>query len=208
MTATAEMRSFSLSDGSSVHLGPDSAIAVDFDGEARRVRLVQGEAFFEVAPDPESPFRVAAGEVITTVLGTAFNVRLGDRAAGVAVRHGRVGVKPSTDGPQAAQRLESGDWLRVASPGRVSRGSLPPDEVGSWRQGQIVARDRAIADVMEDLRRYHSGIIVLTDRALGEQRVSGVYNVADPLTALAAMAGAHSGVVRQISPWVLVVSAR
>ena len=75
-------------------------------------------------------------------------------------------------------------------------------------QGQIVARDRPLADVVNDLRRYHVGAIFLTDSDFGAQRVSGVYNLGKPVAALQAIAAAHGGVARAISPWVLVVSPR
>ena len=206
VTSTAELRSLTLEDGSRVRLGPDTALAVDFHGTARGVRLLKGQAFFEVAPSPDRDFRVATGELTVTVLGTAFDVRLGDEGAAVAVRHGRVSVDRTASRPPLSQRLDAGDWLRVGPNGGLRRGNAPPDEAGSWLQGQIVSRDRRLAAVVDDLRRYYAGIVILTDETLGERRVSGVYNLDDPIAALRAMAGAHGGVVRQIAPWVLVVS--
>ena len=206
LTSTAELQTLNLPDGTTVRLGPDSALAVDFDERERRVRLVKGEAFFEVTPDREHPFRVATREVTTTVLGTAFDVRLGEDGAAVAVRHGEVSVDYPTVQPPVSERLNAGDWLRVGWTGDVRRGETPSDEVGAWMQGQIVVRDRRLESVIDDLRRYYAGVIVLTDGALGGQRVSGVYNVADPVAALTALAGAHGGAVHRISPWVLVVT--
>jgi len=206
LTSTAELQTLNLPDGTTVRLGPDSALAVNFDERERRVRLVKGEAFFEVTPDREHPFRVATREVTTTVLGTAFDVRLSEDGAAVAVRHGQVSVDYPAAHPPVSERLEAGDWMRVGWTGDVRRGETPPDEVGAWMQGQLVVRDRPLESVVDDLRRYYAGMIVLTDGAFGEQRVSGVYNVADPVAALSAMAGAHGGAVHRISPWVLVVT--
>ena len=206
VTSTAESRSIQMADGSTVHLAPDSAIMLD--GDERRARLVKGEAFFEVAPDADHPFTVAAREVKTTVLGTAFNVRLGERGAVVAVREGRVRVDHATAQPPTSEGLKSGDWVRIGWAGSVQRGTAPPDEAGSWMQGQIVTRDRPLAEVIDDLRRYHTGVIFLTDSDFGEQRVSGVYNLANPVAATQAIAEAHGGTAREISPWVLVVSPR
>lgn len=208
VTSTAELRSIQMADGSTVHLAPDSAVTLDIDGDARRARLVKGEAFFEVAPDADHPFTVAARDVKTTVLGTAFNVRLGGRGAVVAVREGRVRVDHATAQPPASEGLKAGDWVRMGWTGSIQRGTAPPDEAGSWMQGQIVARNRPLAEVIDDLRRYHAGVIFLTDSDFGEQRVSGVYNLADPLAATQAIAEAHGGAAREISPWVLVVSPR
>jgi transmembrane sensor len=60
-----------------------------------------------------------------------------------------------------------------------------------------------MADVVDDLRRYFAGSIVLVDADLAARRVTGVYNLADPVGALRAIVGAHGGSVRQVSPWLL-----
>ncbi|MCY1267944.1 Protein FecR [compost metagenome] len=206
LTATAEQRSIELEDGSRVRLGAGSALAVAFAEDERRVRLLAGEAFFEVVADADRPFRVAADGVTTTVLGTAFEVRRDAQAVAVAVRHGLVRVAPDAAAPARAERLTRGEWLRMGRDGRVERGNLAADEVAAWMQGQIVVRDRPLGEVVDELRRYHRGLIVLADDALAGRRVTGVYNLAEPAAALRALAGAHGGTVRQVSPWLLVVS--
>ncbi|MPY75509.1 MAG: DUF4880 domain-containing protein [Alphaproteobacteria bacterium] len=205
-TTTAELRSIRLADGSTVRLGADSAIAVTLAHGERGVRLLKGEAVFEVTADPDRPFRVAAGEVETTVVGTAFEVRMNGEAVSVAVREGQVRVDYASAAPPVSERLSAGDWVQVGWTGHVERGGVPPGDVAAWLQGQIVARDRPMAEVVDELRRYYGGMIVLADGALGRERVTGVYNVADPVAALRAIAGAHGGSVRRISPWLLVVS--
>lgn len=206
VTSTAERRSLALQDGSTIRLAPDSALAIDFTADRRLVRLVRGEAFFNVAAIPSRPFRVVARDLTATVLGTDFNVRLGDDGAVVAVRQGRVNVDPAAVARAATERLDAGNWVRIDRSGAVRRGAVPPNEVGAWLDGQIVARDRRLSDVVGDLRRYYAGMIVLADREFGEQAVSGVYNVADPVAAMRAVVGAHGGVVRRILPWIVVIS--
>lgn len=206
LTGTAEQRTLTLADGTTVHLGPASAIEVDLAGRERRITLLAGEVFFEVARDPDRPFHVLADGVETTVLGTVFNVHRGERGAAISVRDGHVRVDYRAAVPPVSEDLVAGDWVRVAWSGQVSRGTLQRDAVAPWRHGQIVARDQAMASVIDDLRRYYRGVIVLSDAGFGHRRVSGVYNVADPVAALQALAGAHGGTVRQFSPWVVVVS--
>jgi transmembrane sensor len=207
-TQTAELRSVRLDDGSVVHLGPESAVAVRYAAQERRVQLLKGEAFFDVTPDADRPFRVGARDIETTVLGTAFSVRLGDEAAAIGVRHGRVRVDQREAQPPRSETLGAGEWIRLPWQGQAHRGTVPVADVAAWVDGQIVARDRPMADVVDELRAYYAGLIVLTDTALGQQRITGVYNIADPVAALTAIAGAHGGSVRQFSSWVLVVGAR
>lgn len=203
-TSTAEVRSFGLDDGSVVRLAPDSSVDIAYEAGRRRVRLRQGEAFFEVRPDPGRPFVVLAQGIETTVLGTSFNVRSSADGAEVAVRSGLVRVDAAGTQPPVTLRLEPGEWAQVARSGIVTRGRVPADEVAPWLNGQIVARDRLMADVIDDLRRYFPGSIVMVDSDLRGRRVTGVYNLSDPVGALRAIVGAHGGSVRQVSPWLLV----
>lgn len=203
-TSTAEVRSLGLEDGSTVRLGPNSAIDVAYADDLRQVRLLKGEAFFDVRPDSQRPFRVAVRGVETTVLGTSFNVRFSADGAEVAVRSGLVGVDYAAARQPIAERLAAGEWVRVNWGGRVERGVMPPEEVAPWLHGQIVARDRPMADVVDELRRYYAGAIVVANGALRDRRVTGVYNLSDPVAALRAIVGAHGGSVQQLSPWLLV----
>ena len=65
-----------LSDGTVVHLNAASRIkyAKSFEGDTREVFL-DGEAYFEVAKNPEKPFLVHTRQISTKVLGTSFNIR-------------------------------------------------------------------------------------------------------------------------------------
>lgn len=205
-TATAEMRQIDLEDGSVVHLGADSAIEVAFEPQTRRVRLLSGEAYFEVEPDKSRPFKVETGHVETTVLGTAFNVRLIADGVAVAVNHGRVGVaRPTTDQTFGAP-LEAGDWVRVGWNGEVERGRDAPELAGGWRSGMLVVKDWPVSDVISEIRRHYSGTIVLADSHFGKQRITGVYDLKNPIEALRAVAQTHGVQTRQISPWLTVVS--
>lgn len=206
LTTTAESRSLTLDDGSSVALAPDSAIEiVSGSGRTvgRTVRLLKGEALFQVTRDPDRPFRVLANGVETTVLGTAFDVRLQEGGAVVAVREGSVRVDRPAE--RISERLGAGDWVSVAASGVVARGAVPPTEVAAWQSGRIIARDRSIADIVDEVRRSFGGVIVVTSEAFGQRRVTGVYNLADPVAALRAATAVHGGTVRQLSPWLLIV---
>ena len=205
VTATAELRSLVLEDGSRVRLGPESALAVDFATGERRVRLLKGEAFFDVVPDSNRPFRVAARDAVATVLGTAFEVRLTADSVGVAVQHGHVRVDGGV--PPRSETLLAGDWVTVEA-ARMTRGRRDADEIGDWLGGELVARDRPMTEIVDALRRYYDGMIVVQDAAFARTRVTGIYDLRHPATTLASLASSHDATVRRVSPWLLVVTAK
>lgn len=206
LTETAELRSLTLDDGSQVRLGPESALAVDFSSGERRVRLLKGEAFFDVVPNPSRPFRVSADDVVTTVLGTAFEVRLGGDGVDVAVRHGRVRVDSST--PPVVENLLAGDWVNVRRGNGVSKGRRNLDEIGDWMAGELIARDRPMTEIVDALRRYYDGMIVVQDGAFARTRVTGIYDLRNPESTLISLASSHDARVRRVSPWLLVVTSK
>jgi len=205
-TSTAELRKVVLQDGSEVTLAPDSAIAISYEPARRQVRLLSGEAFFEVRPDTSRPFRVLAGDVETAVVGTSFDVRLSADGVVVSVEHGvvRVGLSSGSAAPQ--DELRAGQAVRVVRGGEAARLPVAPDMVAAWRDGQLVAQNVPLRDAVDQLRRYYGGTILLTSDSLGDRRITGAYNLADPEDALRAIAQAHGGRVRRIAPWLLVVS--
>ncbi|WP_437614926.1 FecR family protein [Erwinia sp. V71] len=207
-TGTAEVRTIHLDDGSSLFLAAGSAIKIDYQPSLRQVRLLQGEAYFEVQPDASRPFRVQAEQVTTTVLGTAFDVRMANNAVAVAVNHGRVQVSAPGIAPGVSAPLQKGDWLRVGVQGEALRGQQPPDSVGTWRRGMLLVKDRTVADVVEEIGRYYHGVIMVTDDALASRRVTGMYDLKQPRQALQAVALAHNARIHQISPWLTLISPR
>lgn len=206
VTGTAEQRELDLPDGSRVTLAPASAIAIVDDRRGRHVRLLSGEAFFQVQPDSARPFRVTARDVEATVLGTSFDVRLGNDDVAVSVEEGIVAVTATGASAESGAKLVAGQFVRV-SPVGTTRGSEPPELIAAWRRGQLYAHETRLGDAIDQLRRSFNGTIVLTDGDLAERRVTGAYNLADPEDALRGMARVHGATVRRITPWLLIVSA-
>lgn len=89
-----------LEDGSRITLQPSAAITypVRFAGDRREV-LLEGDAFFDIARNPDKPFLVYHGNLVTRVLGTSFYIRYdkNQHEAEVEVTHGKVEVYENTD---------------------------------------------------------------------------------------------------------------
>ncbi|WP_395943638.1 FecR family protein [Brevundimonas sp.] len=194
-----------LADGSVVEMAPSSAISLDYSGAVRRVRLLRGEAYFEVRRDPARPFHVMAGDVETTVLGTGFDVMRIDNGAVVAVRHGRVRVQAEKTG--VSTQLNAGDRVSVAADG-MYEDRIRPDRVGAWTTGDLIVNDRLLREVIDMLRPWYGGVILASGDRLDSQRVTGRYDLRDPLAAVDALGQAHGLRITRLSPWLVVVSAR
>ncbi|SDH64761.1 FecR family protein [Pseudomonas flavescens] len=204
-TGLGQQRTVELADGSHVYLDSESAITVSYHNDRRDVRLLAGQAFFEVTPDNTRPFSVNAENLQITVTGTAFNVAIRRSGLAVAVQHGSVRV--AHDRTVLAAALGAGERLRWHTDTHAAtRDRLPVSQIAAWQNGQLVVRDARIADVLEELGPYLRGNVVLRDSALGDQRVTGVYALADPDTALRALVKPYRGKVSTWTPWLRVVT--
>ncbi len=205
VTGTAEQQTINLTDGSRVYLAPESAMNVSFSVNERQINLLKGDAYFEVAPSVNRPFKVKVGDTQVTVVGTAFNVQRTDEEAVVSVAHGHVRVDDESIEPVISQELKVGDALAVAWGKHAVRSKVTPDEVAQWRNDELIARDLPVSHIVNALRKYHKGsIIVSSDFA--QRRVTGFYRLQNPVATLNELAASHGGAVYQITPWLLFVT--
>lgn len=189
-TAIGERSTIVLSDGTSLTLNTNSRVEVDFKAEQRDLRLLRGQALFEVAKDIDRPFVVEAGDQRIVALGTAFDVRL-DTTTGVQVTliEGRVSVddvlktSPAVKDGAAPQTptnqvvLNAGERFVASAPAptKVTRADL--EEITSWRDGRLVFRKKPLADVIAEMNRYSAQQLVLSDdERLQDMTVSGVFD--------------------------------
>lgn len=203
-TAQGETRDITLADGSVVQMDSDTAIAVDYSGNHRDVKLLAGQAFFEVRPDKTRPFHVRAEAIKVTVTGTAFNVELRPGTVGVDVQHGSVRVEDVAGAHVLSDALTAGERLRYVD-GIVQVKTFASSQAAAWRQGQLIADEQRVAELAQALARYLPGKVVLRDEALGDKRVTGVYDLRNPEAALRAVIRPHGGEVRSYGPWLLVL---
>ncbi|KPH86577.1 putative transmembrane sensor protein [Komagataeibacter intermedius AF2] len=188
-TKTGETRTVSLSDGTAMTLAGHSAVAVHYKGQERGVTLLAGEAFFNVVHDGKRGFAVRAGNVTTRDIGTAFDVQMAGPHVHVAVREGAVSVAHRS---APALRLTAGQqWTVDQRTGQARRGTIDPEDVGSWRSGQIVLNDVRFSEAIEVLGRYYPGTIVTHGLEHDTIPVGGVYDLHHPREALEALCALH-----------------
>lgn len=147
-----------LHDGTVVWLNAASSIRFPnrFSGKQRAVELT-GEAYFEVAHDPQRPFIVTANGSQIQVLGTAFDVKAYQPAITyTTLVNGAVRVAPAGS---IGQVLQPGQMARSGNDGvRITTADV--EQVVAWKNKQIILRDADLRDIMEELSRWYNVDIV------------------------------------------------
>lgn len=186
-TAIGEQRTIVLTDNSTVELNTNTEIAVDYDTNSRQIRLIRGEAFFEVAHNPDRPFEVLAGNGVVTAIGTAFGVSLENSRVTVSVLEGIVAVAPlakSSDSPlneiPVPQRLHVNESINYWNSGVVAEVQVADkNRINAWRQGKLNYDNLRLADAIREHNRYTTKKIILGSDEIKNLTISGVLHIGD-----------------------------
>jgi transmembrane sensor len=173
-----------LRDGTRVVLNTDTRIEVNYDERARRVRLIRGEAWFDVSKRPAWPFIVSVDGQEIRALGTSFIVRHDDtQGLSVTLVEGRISVAPiaPTDeaSTQAAQILAPGQRLLIARnhPPTLDRPELT--RVTAWERGRVEFEDTPLGDAANEMNRYSKTHVAVADAEVAQLRIGGVFRAGD-----------------------------
>jgi len=160
----------------------------------RAVRLVAGEAYFDVAHDAARPFIVSAPEGSARVLGTAFDLERGDGRLELSVHRGKVRLAPAGLIRRTAD-LTPGQQA-FAKEGRLSRPRAFDPSADDWRSGWLETDGVTLARLVERLNRASPTPIIIADPALGRRRVAGRFRLDEPEALVRNLALVHGFQVR------------
>ncbi|MEC5344550.1 FecR domain-containing protein [Brenneria populi] len=184
--AEHQVRRVTLPDGSNVDMDAGSAIALDYDRTVRRVKLLQGTAWFSPAPVGERekrPFLVDASTGTTQAMGTQFMIQNSTDTTTVGVIEHSVEV---TAGEQSL-RLQERQAARYDRQGLTRIADWNTQDSGDWRRGLLIFKQQPLADVVARINRYHSGTVIVAGETLRQRRVSGIFSLTDLDSALSAI---------------------
>jgi len=195
-TDIGELRSITLSDGSTVELNARTELRERFRGDRRRVELIRGEAFFHVAKDESRPFIVESGHAQIRAVGTQFDVYRKPSGSTVTVVEGRVAVLPSygSDGPGSADTpqtrtphevlLIAGEQVTVTAQTAVTHDKSDVTAATAWLQRRLVFEAAPLKDVAEEFNRYNKRRLVIETPKLTELKITGIFSSTDPAALL------------------------
>lgn len=184
-----------LADGSIVELNAAAEIAVDFQPDQRKVRLLRGTAHFAVAKNPARPFIVTAGNVSVRAVGTEFSVQFEPAEVQVLVTEGRVAVArppgavvPATAPPAAPDPayLTAGQRaviLTQAAPASIQVQPAPPQAIQAaqaWRSLRVEFTDMRLREVVDLFNRRNPLQLLPEGKGIEDLLVSGIFWLDDP----------------------------
>ncbi|MGN6495001.1 MAG: FecR family protein [Agriterribacter sp.] len=184
-THTGESKTVQLSDGTKIWLSPSSSLEYPsvFNDKTREVQL-SGEAFFEVAHNPQQPFIIHSGKLQTRVLGTSFNIQAYDSQENIAVTVVTGKVKVSNEKEVAVVDIELLPNQRAVFDKKTDKlikentDSTKAPEMLKRKEGTFVYRDEPLYKVAKDIETYFGVSIQIPD-AIKQCRVGATVEITD-----------------------------
>lgn len=216
-TTRAEMKSITLEDGSTVHLNAQSKITVEYTSNERNITLEQGEALFDVAPNPVRPFLVYAGVSKVQAIGTQFNVKLmPDFNVMVTLVEGVIRITQDLGNHENLVRILKIPGARASlgpllSPDKTVEQEAMPEiritqhkrdpfqDVLSWREGKLVFQGQRLDNVLYEINRHSNHRILLKNKEALGLPVYAVFNTGDWRGALSAIVKSYPVKAVQVS---------
>lgn len=193
-TERGQQRSVRFPDGTALRLDTATRVEVAYYRQHREVRLVDGQAVFDVLADAARPFHVLAGSLRVTVVGTRFSVRHtpglpGNDGVRVAVERGKVRVAlADATAVGGADRLADvlltageqvvGDAQGVLGP----VAAVPSDGIAAWQNQRVSFVDAPLGQALAELERYRPTGLLVRDPAVAALRLSGTFDPMNPAT--------------------------
>lgn len=198
-------KTVTLVDGTEIVLNSDTAVRLTQTMNTTRIDLLRGEVFLRTGQDrhpaayatPAFQITVITRQGSLTPLGTRFSVMQRPDQTAVAVYSGEVKVVAAGSGEVSQVR-------QMQALQFDARGSIRPDTASetdvAWTQGMIIARGMLLSDFLDQLRRYHPGLIRCAPQ-LAHLRVSGTYPIGSLDPILAALAANLPLEVVRVAPF-------
>lgn len=168
-SGTGEMKKMELPDGSVVYLNSDTKLGVAtarFNKEKREIWLEEGEAFFEVAKNPEKPFIVHTSNLETTVKGTSFNVKAYKELdeSSVSVRSGKVAV--SNENNLIGELTKNKQITYNKLTGKIEQGESNWEDAAAWMDYRLVMKRASVKELKLRLKQQFGVDVILQNNAL------------------------------------------
>jgi transmembrane sensor len=170
-TGAGQQRNIRFKNDASIELNTRTALNVREEADARNIELISGEA------------AIVAGRELIAVLASGgraqaansqFLVRCDSSMVQVTCLSGLVSVVYANRTVILNARQQISYHANVIR----SAASINPDVVTAWKNGILIFDNELLADVIEELNRYRAGRIILMNKSLGEQRVTGRFKIA------------------------------
>ena len=165
-----------LSDGTKVHLNAESQLTypICFNSKERIVQ-VEGEAYFDVAPDKEHPFIIKTSHTSIQVTGTSFNVRAyaDEEIESTTLISGSVKI---SSGNEVFELIPNQYYTYNKKTNTNTVTNVNTELYTSWESGSFIFLNVPLENVMSYLSKWYGFKYIFEDETAKQVRIGASLN--------------------------------
>lgn len=161
-----------LADGSTIYLKPNTQVTFNkrFGSKDRKVTL-NGEAFFDVASNPDLPFEIVTQNATVKVLGTSFTVKSAkEEDFEVIVETGTVSIS-SNIGNEQSVVATAGERVTLANK-QLTKSAVTSKSYPAWRTQRLQFKDETLSNVIMVINKNYKANILIDSELLASRRIT------------------------------------
>lgn len=169
-----------LPDGTAVWLNARTSISypVNFNKKNRQV-ILNGEAYFEVAKEVNSPFLVQTNACNVEVLGTHFNVDAyaDSNIFETSLLEGSVRVTPINDSSRSI--ILKPNTKAYLEDGKLKIAQIEDFDTYRWREGLLCFKNASFNTIMHAFEKYYGTRFEINNDQINSYKYNGKFRLAD-----------------------------
>lgn len=164
-----------LNDGSAIWLSSGTKMVIDKNEKGETIASLNGEAYFDMIPDPNRKFIVDLGKFQIRDIGTTFNVRAyeSEQTISTTLIEGQIDL--IKDSGKSFMTVKPGEYVKYDKTSKeIAVNQQDPSIVTAWKDGKFVFIDQPLSEICLELENWYNVEIQIEDQKLADTRYTSV----------------------------------
>jgi transmembrane sensor len=164
-----------LEDGSAIWISSGSKITILKSPTGEMSAQLNGEAYFDMIPDPARKFTVDLGYFKVKDIGTKFDIRAYGDEAGVyaTLVDGQIDLYESKD--KSMLSMKPGEYMQFdKQTNHIAISQQDPSIATAWKGGKFVFIDKTLAEICRELENWYNVQIIIQNKSLANTKYTSV----------------------------------
>jgi ferric-dicitrate binding protein FerR (iron transport regulator) len=164
-----------LDDGSTIWLSSGTKLAIDKRNDGKTIARLNGEAYFDLIPNPKRNFVVDLGKFQIRDIGTTFNIRAyeSEEKISTTLISGQIDFIKDSGNPFLV--VKPGEYVEYdKNNNRMEVNQHDTSEITAWKDGKFVFIDESLGEICKELEMWYNIEIEIEDQALANIKYTSV----------------------------------
>jgi len=164
-----------LKDGSAIWLSSGTRLVIDKNKKGETIAQLNGEAYFDLIPDPNRKFVVDLGNFQVKDIGTTFNVRAYESEQTISTTLIKGQIDLIKDSGESFLTVKPGEYVEYDKTSKeIAVNQQDPSIVTAWKEGKFVFIDQQLSEICMELENWYNVEIHIEDQKLASTRYTSV----------------------------------